>query len=68
MFCVGAASAVGEADLDLERIAAIDGRRARRRRVKLARHDLMQSFEDQLLADRADAVGRWGEIFVSWIA
>ena len=47
-----------EADFDLERIAAIHGRRARRRGVELARHHLVQSLENQLFADRRDAVGR----------
>ncbi len=50
--------AVGEADLDEERIAAIDGRRTGRRRVEVGLDRLFQPFQDQLLADRHDAVGR----------
>ena len=49
----GGLAAVGDADFDLKRIAAIDGRRPRRGGVKLAGHDLMQALENQLLADRA---------------
>ena len=52
-------AAVGQADFDLERVAAIDRRRARGCRVKLARHHLPQALQDQLLADRRDAIGRW---------
>ncbi len=62
-FCVGADAAVGQADFDLERIAAIDGRRPRGGSVELARHDLVQALEDQVFADRADAVGRRGRDF-----
>ena len=53
-------AAVGQADLDQERVAAIDGRRPRGGRVELARHHLVQALEDQLLADRRDAVGGRG--------
>ncbi len=48
---------VGQTDLDLERVAAVDGRRTGGGGVKLARHDLVQPFEDQFFADRADAIG-----------
>ena len=53
-------AAIGQPDLDLERIAAIDGRRPRGGGVELARHHLPQPLEDQLLADRRDAIGRRG--------
>ena len=53
-------AAVGQPDLDLERVAAIDGRRPRGGRVELARHHLPQALEDQLLADRRDAIGGRG--------
>ena len=58
--CAIGAAAVGQPDLDLEWIAAIDGRRPRGGGVELARHHLVQALEDQLLADRRDAVGRRG--------
>ena len=54
---VGAA-AIGQRRFDHERIAAIHGRRPRGRDVKLARHDVVQSLEQQLFADRRDAIGR----------
>ena len=53
-------AAVGQSDLDLEGVAAIDGRRPRGGHVKLARHHLPQALEDQLLADRRDAIGGRG--------
>ena len=52
-FCVAACAAVGQADFDLKRVAAIDGRRPRGGGVELARHHLVQPLENQLLADRA---------------
>ena len=54
------AAAVGQPDLDLERVAAVDGRRAGGGGVELARHHLVQPLEDQLLADRRDAIGGRG--------
>ena len=50
-------AAVGQRHFDLERIAAIDGRRPRAGDVELARHHVMQALEQQLLADRRDAIG-----------
>ena len=44
----------------MKRVAAIDGRRPRGRGVELARHHLVQALEDQLLADRRDAIGGRG--------
>ena len=61
----GACAAVGQADFDLKRIAAIDRRRPRRRGVELARHDLVQTLENQFFADRTDAIGRRVEILVA---
>ena len=42
-FCAAERAAVGQPDLDRERVAAIDRRRPRGRRVKLARHQLVQA-------------------------
>ena len=57
-FCVDWNAAKRQAHLDQKRIAAIDGRRPRRRAVKLAGHDLVQPLKDELLADRHQAIGR----------
>ena len=54
----GRRAAVGQRHFDQKRIAAIDGRRPRGGGVELARHDLVQALEQQLLADRRDAIGR----------
>ena len=56
----GRRAAVGQADLDHEGVAAIDGRRTRGRGVELARQQLVQALEDQLLADGHEAIGRRG--------
>ena len=58
--CARRRAAVGQADFDQKRIAAIDGRRPRGGDVELAGHDLVQALEHQLLADRRDAIGRRG--------
>ena len=56
----GVRAAVGQRHFDLERVAAIHGRRTRGGAVELARHDLVQPLEQQILADRDDAVGGRG--------
>ena len=50
--------AVGQADLDHERVAAVHGRRPGHRGVELALDLLVQAVEDRLLADGRDAVRR----------
>ena len=50
--------AVGHADLDLKRVASINGRRARDRGEKPGADLLLHARQDLLLADRRKAVGR----------
>ena len=52
--------AVGQPDLDCERIAPVHRRRPGGGGIEFARHHLMQSLEDQLLADGRNAIGRGG--------
>jgi hypothetical protein len=47
--------AVGDADLDRERVAAVDHGLARRRHVEVGFDLLLEAGDDQLLADRRDA-------------
>ena len=49
-------AAVGHPDLDLERVAAVHGRRARDRGVERGRNLFLQAGQDLLLADRREAV------------
>ena len=51
---------VGQRHFDQERIAAIHGRRTGGRGIELAGHDVRDPLQQQLLADRRNAVGRRG--------